>query len=62
MSLLERLRSNEYRIRAVGYAALGVFLVFVVMNDLSWGLFTRILSLAVALVAIIGGLTRAFYR
>lgn len=38
MSLLKRFRSSPYRIRAAGYASLGVFLAFVVMNDAALGL------------------------
>jgi hypothetical protein len=59
MSLFKRFRSSPYRIRAAGHAILGVFLAFVVMNDASLGLYMRVLSLGVALVAIIGGLKRA---
>jgi hypothetical protein len=59
MSLLNRLRSNAYRIRAAAYLVLGVFLVFVVINNESWEPFSKVLALAVALIAIVGGLRRA---
>lgn len=62
MSLLKQLRSQAYRIRAVGYVVLGIVLLLVVMNNASWWLFTRALALGVAFVAIIGGLKRALYQ
>jgi hypothetical protein len=62
MSLLSRFRSNAYRVRAVAYLLLGVFLLVVTVSDTSHGLLVRVLSFAVAFVAIIGGLKRALAR
>jgi hypothetical protein len=61
MTLLQWLRSNQYRVRAVGYFALGLFLAFIAVWDSSRSPLIRLLALSVAIVAIVGGLRRAIF-